>query len=71
MPLYWLCYQHDNQISVVIEPGASLIHARRRAALSSAECDSANINIENHLSITSTGIKRLNYKSILSLEVLP
>src|SRR5262249_18524124 len=28
MPLYWLCYRHDNQISVVIEPGASLIHAR-------------------------------------------
>jgi hypothetical protein len=25
--LYWLCYRHNNQISVVIEPGASLIHA--------------------------------------------
>jgi hypothetical protein len=23
MPLYWLCYRHNNQISVVIEPGAS------------------------------------------------
>jgi hypothetical protein len=22
MSLYWLCYRHDNQISVVIEPGA-------------------------------------------------
>jgi hypothetical protein len=33
MPLYWLCYQHNNQISVVIEPGASAIHARMRAAL--------------------------------------
>ena len=33
MPLYWLCYQHNNQISVVIEPGASLIHVRMRAAL--------------------------------------
>jgi hypothetical protein len=33
MPLYWLCYRHNNQISVVIEPGASLIHARMRAAL--------------------------------------
>ena len=32
-PLYWLCYRHDNQISVVIEPGASLINARMRAAL--------------------------------------
>src|SRR5262249_12357269 len=31
--LYWLCYRHNNQISVVIEPGASLIHARMRAAL--------------------------------------
>jgi hypothetical protein len=33
MPLYWLCYRHNNQVSVVIEPGASLIHARMRAAL--------------------------------------
>ncbi len=33
MSLYWLCYHHNNQISVVIEPGASLIHARMRAAL--------------------------------------
>ena len=32
---------------------------------------SANINIENQLSISSNGIKHLNYKSILSLEVLP
>jgi hypothetical protein len=33
MLLYWLVYRHHNQISVVIEPGASLIHARMRAAL--------------------------------------
>jgi hypothetical protein len=33
MPLYWLVYRHNNQVSVVIEPGASLIHARMRAAL--------------------------------------
>jgi hypothetical protein len=33
MSLYWLCYQRNNQISVVIEPGASPIHARMRAAL--------------------------------------
>src|SRR6516164_1846743 len=33
MPLYWLCYRHNNQISVVIEPGASLVHARLRSAL--------------------------------------
>ena len=32
-PLYWLCYRPNNQISVVIEPGASPIHARMRAAL--------------------------------------
>jgi hypothetical protein len=31
MPLYWLVYHHHNQISVVIEPSASLIHARLRA----------------------------------------
>src|SRR5215831_2336187 len=33
MALYWLCYPHNNSISVVIEPGPSLIHARMRAAL--------------------------------------
>ena len=33
MALYWLCYQHNDQISVVIEPGASLIHARMQASL--------------------------------------
>jgi len=33
MPLYWLCYRHNNHISVVIEPGASLVHARMRAEL--------------------------------------
>jgi hypothetical protein len=33
MPLYWLVYRHNNQISVVIEPGASLIHAKMRASL--------------------------------------
>ena len=31
--LYWLCYRHNNSISVVVEPGASLIHAKMRAAL--------------------------------------
>ena len=33
MPLYWLVHRHNNQISVVIEPGASLVHARMRASL--------------------------------------
>src|SRR5215475_10122665 len=33
MPLCWLCYCHHNQISVVIEPGASPIHARLRSAI--------------------------------------
>ena len=37
MPLYWLCYRHNNQISVVIEPGSSLIHARMRAALANLD----------------------------------
>jgi hypothetical protein len=35
--LYWLCYRHNNQVSVVIEPGASLIHARMRAALNNLD----------------------------------
>ena len=33
MPLYWLCYRHNNSILIVIEPGPSIIHARMRAAL--------------------------------------
>jgi hypothetical protein len=33
MPLYWLVYRHNNSISVVIEPGASIIHARMRVSL--------------------------------------
>jgi hypothetical protein len=37
MPLYWLCYRHNNQISVVIEPGASIIHARMCAALANLD----------------------------------
>ena len=37
MPLYWLCYHHNNQISVVIEQATSLVHARMRAALSNLD----------------------------------
>ena len=33
MPLYWLCYRHNNQISVVIEPAHSLVYARLRASI--------------------------------------
>jgi len=33
MPLYRLCYGHNNSISVVIEPAHSLIHARLRSAV--------------------------------------
>lgn len=33
MPLFWLCYRHNNQLKVVIELGASILHARMRAAL--------------------------------------
>src|SRR5262249_47829314 len=32
-PLYWLCYRHNDQIAVVIEPAASLVHARMKAAI--------------------------------------
>jgi hypothetical protein len=37
MPLYWLCYRHNDQIFVVIEPGASPIHARMRTALANLD----------------------------------
>ena len=33
MPLYRLCYRHNNSIFVVIEPAHSLIYARLRAAI--------------------------------------
>ena len=33
MPLYWLVYRHNNQISVVVEPAHSLIYARLRASI--------------------------------------
>jgi hypothetical protein len=39
MSLSWLCYRHNNQISVVTEPDASLIHARMRAALAKLDED--------------------------------
>jgi len=45
MPLYWLVYRDNNQISVVIEPGASLVHARMRASL--AELDQGDFT-EGH-----------------------
>ena len=37
MPLYWLCYQHNTQIPVVIEPAPSLVHARMRASLANLD----------------------------------
>src|SRR5262249_44156166 len=37
MPLYWLVYRHNNSISVVIEPAASLIHARMRASIANLD----------------------------------
>jgi len=33
MPLYWLVYRHNNQMSGHIEPGDSRIDARMRASL--------------------------------------
>jgi hypothetical protein len=44
MPLYWLCYRRNNQISVVIQPGPSVIHARMRAAI--AGLGRALINVQ-------------------------
>ena len=37
MPLYWLCYRHNNSISVVIEPAHSLIYARLRTSLDGSD----------------------------------
>ena len=32
MPLFWLCYRYNNQVSVVIQLGASISDARMRTA---------------------------------------
>jgi hypothetical protein len=45
MPLYWLCYRHNNSIFIVIEPAPSLIHARLRASI--AELDQGDFT-EGH-----------------------
>ena len=37
MPLYWLCYRHNNSIVVVIGPAHSLVYARLRASLDESE----------------------------------
>jgi hypothetical protein len=44
MPLYWLGYRHNTQISVVIEPG-SLVHARMRASMGRLGCVLINAQI--------------------------
>jgi len=33
MPFFWLVYRHSNEVTVVIEPAPSLIHARLRASI--------------------------------------
>ncbi len=33
MPLFWLVYRYSNEVFVIIEPGASIIHARLRSAI--------------------------------------
>jgi hypothetical protein len=45
MPLYWLCYRHNNQVQVVIELGASLMHARMQAALAGLDQGTFNISL--------------------------
>ena len=35
MRLYWIAYQIDGKILVVIQPGKSLVHARMKVALAS------------------------------------
>jgi len=44
MPLYWLCYRHNNSIFVVIEPAHSLIYAGLRAAIDGLDEGEASIS---------------------------
>jgi hypothetical protein len=57
MPLYWLVYRHNKQISIVIEPGASLIHARMRSALAGLDEGEFTESLPGEFLVTSA--KRL------------
>ena len=46
MPLFWLVYRYRNEVSVIIEPGASII-ARMRASL--AELDEGEFTEDHEL----------------------
>jgi hypothetical protein len=43
--LYWLCYQRDGQVEVVIQPGSTLMFARLGAGI--AKLDEGDL-IEGH-----------------------
>src|SRR5262245_12735146 len=55
MPLYWLCYRHNNQISVVIEPGLH-IHLRGFFSSITAHVAAAVIPPSATSSKTSSGV---------------
>jgi hypothetical protein len=66
MPLYWLCYRHNNSIFVVIEPGPSLIHANhllglRIVVLYEAYQLACNPPIERHSNQTNQKYRNDNY----------
>src|SRR5262244_2355755 len=74
MPLYWLCYRHNNQISVVIEPG---LHIHLRGFLSSitAHVAAAVIPPSATSSKTSSGVPigviLSNYRFLDALISIP
>ena len=76
MYLYWLCYRHDRQISVVIEPGSSLVHARMRAALDGldegtfAEGHELNGKIERKLPKDAMSRRLSQKEAVQLLEVI-
>jgi hypothetical protein len=74
MPLFWLCYRHDHQISVVIEPGLPIIFA---AFLAPPHVAAAVIPPSAMSTKTSSGVPRVIILTTLvvvlatSVEVVP
>ena len=60
MPLYWLCYHYKNQISVVIEHGASPIHARLRVSLDGLDEGTEGQELDHKWQVTKGMLTQAN-----------
>ena len=69
MSLYWLCYRHNNQISVVIEPGASLVHARLRASLAGSRGGSGRKGYRPRGRVRAVDLTEENVDSLIEVAI--